>query len=190
MVRLILIVLVIVLSYRFRFLLIVLFEDILEAIKENYAEYKYKRMLGKELKKYEFQKYTDPQTHFKVWVATLIVTIIAFGIVLYMLDLSTKTSYKEYKKFNKVIVCSEKCRSEYLDKLSSNPNTVRFSGVEQLCESCGTLFHDRVIHSKCSNCRIEERKGNKRVFVDIKKYAEEQKKNMVEMYARIELKEE
>lgn len=116
MVKLIIIILIVLISYRFRFHLIVFFEEMFYAVKENYAEYKYKRMLGKELKKYEFQKYTDPQTHFKVWVATLIVTIIAFGIILYMLDLSTKTSYKEYKKFNKVIVCSEKCRSEYLDK--------------------------------------------------------------------------
>ena len=71
-------------------------EEIKTAIKENYAEYRYKRMLGKELSRYEFEKYTDPQTAFKIWIATILVTLVAFGAVLYMLDIATKTSYEEY----------------------------------------------------------------------------------------------
>ena len=84
-------------KYDVRYFIYDIFVITKETLIENYKEYRHKRLLAKELNRMEFEKYTDPQTQFYVFVATILTTLIVFGILMWMFDASTKTSYEEYK---------------------------------------------------------------------------------------------
>lgn len=70
-----------------------LWEDIREAFKDTFATAKTRWMIARELESYEYKKFTSPMENFKITVATVIVFLLAFGIIGAMFMYSTETYY-------------------------------------------------------------------------------------------------